>query len=161
MRQLVFAAAILALAACGQGGDAKQAATETATTPASLMEQVQAQPADQQPIFAFTQLQQYQAAHPESQPPCTAVRVAESRGVIPADADPATIYPQYVGALVFSVQCGALVSATRFDPAEHWLVIFAPGATEIAVANCKGPRGDVCPRRVTPAGAATTTATTN
>ena len=158
MRQLVLAAALLALAACGQGTGAKQdAATATATTPAALMDQVQAASPEEQPILAFQQLQQYQAAHPDSQPPCTAVRAAESRGVIPANADPATIYPQYAGSLVFSIQCGALRSATRFDPAEHWLVIYAPGAAEVAVANCNGPRGDLCPRRVVPAATTTTT----
>lgn len=159
MRQLVLAAAVLALAACGQGGAAKQEAAPETAAPASLMEQAQAKPLEEQPIFALGLLQQYQATHTDSQPPCTAVRAAEPRGVIPADADPQSIYPQYAGSLVYSIQCGALRSATRYDPAEHWLVIMAPGATEIAVANCNGPRGDVCPRRVTPA-AATTTATT-
>jgi hypothetical protein len=138
--------AALALAACGQPAEAP--APEAPAAPQSLMEQVQAQAPEQQMVTAYTALIAYQQAHPEVQPPCSAVRGTESRGVIPPNVAPDSIYAAHVGSQVYSIQCGALVSATRLDPNEHWLVVYAPGATEIAVVNCANPRGDSCPRRV-------------
>lgn len=146
---LAAAAAMLTLAACGQSATEEEAAP---AAPQSLMEQVQVMGPEQQPVFAYQQLAAYQQAHPDSQPPCTAVRGTESRGVIAADVDPETAYAAHVGSLVFSVQCGALRSQTRMDPAEHWLVVFAPGATEATVVSCAGERGaDRCPRFTHPA----------
>lgn len=142
--QIIACAAALALAACGQ---TTEAPPEAPPPPASLMEQVQAMPPENQPVFAYQQLVAYQQANPDSQPPCTAVRSSDSRGVIPPNIDPNSPYGPHVGSAVYSVQCGALVSMTQMDPREHWLVIFAPGATEVQVVNCAGANGrDACPR---------------
>lgn len=144
MKLHLFAAcAALALAACGQS-----TTSETApAAPQTLLEQIQAQPADQQLVTAAIALQAYQRAHPEVTPPCTAIRGTESRGVIPDNMDPNTIYAAYKGALVISVQCGVLISRERMDPHEHWLAVYAPGATEAAFVNCAGPNNaDQCPR---------------
>lgn len=141
-----LAAAALALTACSQ--PAETTAPEAPAAPQSLMEQVQAQAADQQLVTAYQALVAYQQAHPDVQPACTAVRGTESRGVIPPNVAPDSIYAAHVGSQVYSIQCGALVSATRPDPTEHWLVVYAPGATEVAVVNCANPRGDSCPRSV-------------
>jgi hypothetical protein len=137
--------AALALAACGQS---EAPAPEAPAAPQSLMEQVQSQAPADQLVTAYTALIAYQQAHPEVQPPCASVRGTESRGVIPPNVAPDSIYAAHVGSQVYSIQCGALVSTARMDPAEHWLVIYAPGATEVAVVNCANPRGDSCPRTV-------------
>jgi hypothetical protein len=141
----LICAAVLALAACGQ-----QAAPEpeAPAAPQSLMEQVQSQAPEQQLVTAYQALIAYQQAHPEVQPSCTSVRGTESRGVIPPNVAPDSIYAAHIGSQVYSIQCGALVSTARMDPAEHWLVVYAPGATEVAVVNCANPRGDSCPRSV-------------
>jgi hypothetical protein len=143
---LTLGAAALALAACGQS--AQTPAPEAPAAPQSLMEQVQSQPAEQQLVTAYQALVAYQQAHPDSQPVCSSVRGTESRGVIPANVAPDSIYAPYAGAQVYSIQCGALISATRYDPNEHWLVVYAPGAAEVAIVNCGNPRGDSCPRTV-------------
>jgi|GEM_PF-3411155 len=147
MKLIHFAlpAAMLALAACGQQG-AETEAPEAPAAPQSLMQQVQAMGPEDQLVFATTQLAAYQQAHPESQPVCAAIRGTESRGVIPPNIDPESAYAPYVGALVVSVQCGELRSATRMEPNEQWLVVFAPGASEVQVANCGGEERSRCPR---------------
>ncbi len=147
MRSVHFAlcAAALTLAACGQQ---QAAAPEAPAAPQTLMEQVQGQSPENQLVTAYTALIAYQQAHPEVQPPCTAPRATESRGVIPPNVAPDSIYAAHVGAQVYSIQCGAQISGTRMDPAEHWLVVYAPGATEVAVVNCANPRGDSCARSV-------------
>jgi hypothetical protein len=144
--KLIMACAALALAACGQS----TAPTEEApAAPQSLMEQVQAMSGENQLMAGYSALQVYQQAHPEMQPPCTSPRGTESRGVIPTDVAPDSVYAAHVGSLVLSVQCGVLISRAQFDPREHWLVIYAPAATEVAVVNCAGPNGaDVCPAPV-------------
>ncbi|HYD88042.1 MAG TPA: hypothetical protein VEA80_11245 [Vitreimonas sp.] len=145
LSHFALTAAALALAACGQ----QTADTEAPAAPAApqgLMEQVQAMAPENQLVFATTQLAAYQQAHPESQPPCQAVRGTESRGVIPPNIDPNSAYGPYVGSLVISVQCGELRTATRMDPNQQWLVVFAPGATEVQVANCGGEERSRCPR---------------
>lgn len=143
---LALAAAALALAACGQ--PAEDTTVEAPPAPQGLLEQVQAMGPEQQLVFATTQLAAYQQAHPESQPRCEAIRGTESRGVIPPNVDPASAYGPFVGSLVVSVQCGALVSATRMDPNHQWLVVFAPGATDLQVANCGGDTITRCPRQL-------------
>lgn len=156
MKKLVLAAA-LALAACGPAATTK--APEAPAAPQALMDQVLAKSPEDQPVFAFQQLAAYQQAHPEVTPPCTAVRGTEARGIIPTDAAPDSVYGPLAGAAVYSVQCGALVSATRFDPHEHWLVVFAPGATEVSVVNCADAGGlDKCPRVIPRAAAPATPA---
>ena len=140
---LFICAGALALAACGQS---EAPAPETPDAPQSLMEQVQSQPAEQQLVTAYTALIAYQQAHPEVQPPCTAPRGTESRGVIPPNVAPDSVYAAHIGAQVYSIQCGAQISGARMDPAEHWLVVYTPGASEVAVVNCANPRGDSCPR---------------
>ncbi|MBN8605312.1 MAG: hypothetical protein J0L81_00185 [Caulobacterales bacterium] len=140
--------AAIALAACGQSAEAP-AEAEAPAAPQSLMDQAQAQAPEMQPVFAYQQLVAYQQAHPEMTPPCTAPRATESRGIIPATVSADSIYAAHAGSLVFSVQCGELRSGTRFDPREHWLVVFAPGAMEPAVVNCADAQGiDLCPHTV-------------
>ncbi|MBC7770844.1 MAG: hypothetical protein H7124_18855 [Phycisphaerales bacterium] len=142
---IAITAAALALAACGQPAET-EAPEAPAAAPQTLMEQVQAMRPEQQPVFAYQQLIAYQQANPEALPACTAVRGTESRGVIPPNINPDSAYGPYVGSLAFSVQCGELRSATRMDPNEQWLVVFAPGATEVQVANCGGADLTRCPR---------------
>jgi hypothetical protein len=148
LRYFALSLAGFVLAACGQSNEASQQ-PEAPAAPQAMMEQVLAMAPEQQPVFAFQQLAAYQSAHPDSQPTCSAVRASEARGIIPPDAAPDSIYAAYIGAAVYSVQCGALVSRTRFDPSEHWLVVFAPGAAEAAIVNCADARGlDQCPRAI-------------
>lgn len=144
-RHFALASAALVLAACGQPAEAP-APVEPAA-PASLMDQVQAMSVEQRPVFAWQQLTAYQQAHPEAQPPCTSIRRVDSIGVIPDDVIESSIYAAHKGALVFTVQCGPQLTTVGDDPAEHWLVAFAPGAEEAVVASCADARGrDQCPR---------------
>ncbi len=144
MKSFLFAAsAALTLAACGQSAPTSDTAP---AAPQSLMEQIQAQSAENQLVAAVVALQTYQHAHTDSTPVCQHVRATESRGVIPDNMDPNTIYGAHKGSLVISVQCGELVSRERFDPHEHWLVVYAPGATEAAIVNCANGDNDQCPR---------------
>lgn len=158
MQKIMIAALALAAAACGQSTAPTQTDTAVAA-PQSLIEQVQAMAAAEQPVRAVGLLQAYHAAHPDVTPPCTEIRMAESRGVVPADVAPGTVYSPYAGALVFAVQCGARLTTVRADPREHWLVVLAPGATDAVVVNCADARGDdACARtipRAAPAAATT------
>jgi len=144
MKPLHFAVcAALALAACSPA----EAPPEAPPAPQSLMEEVQAMAPEQQPVFAYQQLIAFQQANPDSQPPCTAVRTTDFRGIIPPNIDPASPYGAHIGSAVYSVQCGQLVSLSAMDPREHWLVVFAPGATEAVIVNCANAQGrDACPR---------------
>lgn len=144
MKHIVLVGAALVLAACGQQSAPEP---EAPAAPLGLMEQAQAISPEQQPVFAWQQLTAYQAAHPESQPPCTSIRRVDAVGHIPEDVDAESLYAQHKGALVFTVQCGAQLTNVRDDPREHWMVALAPGATEAAIANCANPEGvDQCPR---------------
>jgi hypothetical protein len=158
MKKIIIAAAF-ALSACGQPAATTE---EAAPAPPNLMDQFLAKAPEQQPVDAWTLLTAYQGTHPEAVPPCTSIRVAESRGVIPADVDPASAYGPYAGALAYSIQCGPQLTATRMDPNEHWLVVMPVGATEATIVHCVGPTGaDTCPRaipRAAPAPAAPATA---
>ncbi len=144
---ILLGLAALALAACGQQ-TAETETPEAPPAPQGLFEQVQAMSPEEQLVFATTQLATYQQAHPDVQPTCSAIRGTESRGVIPPNVDPASAYGPFVGAHVISVQCGELRSMTAMDPTQQWLVAFAPGATEVQVANCGGGRNGAsrCPR---------------
>jgi hypothetical protein len=152
IRTYLAAGAVLLLAACSPPA----ATTEEApAAPQSLYDQVNALPAENQPVFAYQQLVAYQQAHPEATPPCTAVRGSE-RINVPENVAPDSIYAPHVGSAVFTVQCGALLSATRMDFNEKWLVVFAPGAEAVTVEHCLGERqSDRCPRQVPTAAAAT------
>jgi hypothetical protein len=152
IRSYLAASAALLLAACNQPA----ATTEEAPpAPQSLYDQVNALPAEQQPVFAYQQLVAYQQAHPDVTPQCTAVRGAE-RVDIPENVAPDSIYAAQVGSAVFTVQCGALLSATRMDFNEKWLVVFAPGAEAVTIEHCLGERAtDRCPRQVPTVTAAT------
>lgn len=144
LRSILAAASVFALAACNPPQAPEEAAAPAA--PAALMDQALAMQPDQQPVFAWQQLTTYQAAHPEFEPVCNSIRAAESRGVIPEDVDPESVYGAHVGSLVYSIQCGPQLTGTRFDPREHWLVVFAPGAMEPLVVRCADARGqDICP----------------
>ena len=154
MKHVLLAAAFL-LAACGQSSEASKEA-EAPAAPADALSQLRTQSAENQPVFAWQQLTAYQQAHPEAQPPCTSIRSAEARGVVPTDVAPDTIYAAHVGATVFSIQCGPQLTRARNEPAEHWLVIFAPGAASAEVVNCAEGAVDRCagltiPRAATPA----------
>lgn len=153
MKKFAFAAA-LGLAACGQSTAPEP---EAPAAPLSLLEQVQAQSAENQPVFAWQQLTAYQQAHPEATPACTSIRGAESRGIVPDNVAPGSVYEPFKGALVFSVQCGPQLTTAHDEPREHWLVAFAPGAAEAAVVNCADAAGrnDRCGRAVPTAEAAT------
>lgn len=146
--RLILIAALLALGACGQ--PAQTPAPEAPAAPQTALEQLQAEAAEQQPVFAWQQLTAYQAAHAEVQPPCTSVRRAEARGVVPANIDPASIYAPYVGATVFVIQCGAQLTTVGDDPRERWLVVFTPGAAEAAIQSCAGAGADQCANRILP-----------
>jgi hypothetical protein len=160
MKPVHFAIGAAALALAAACSPPATKAPETPAAPQTLMEQVQSQAPEQQLVTAYQALIAYQQAHPDVQPACASVRGTESRGVIPPNVAADSIYATHVGAQVYSIQCGALVSTSRMDPAEHWLVIYAPGATEVAVVNCANPRGDSCPRTVPLAEIAPTPTTT-
>jgi hypothetical protein len=160
MKTAHFAAlgAALALMACGQAEAPKE---EAPPAPQTMIEQVLAMRPEQQQVFAYQQLIAYQQVHPEAQPTCTAVRATEARGIIPENISPDSVYAQFVGASVYSVQCGPQLSATRFDPREHWVVAFMPGASEATVINCADARGlDICTREVPTVAAPTPAAST-
>lgn len=146
MKPHLFAVcAALALAACGQA----EAPKEEAPAPQSLMEQIQGQSREQQLVSAFQHLVAYQQTHPDSTPACQTVRGTEARGVIPDNVSPDSVYAAYKGAAVYSIQCGDNRSLTPLDPREHWLVVYAPSATEVSIVNCAGTGGaDLCPRNV-------------
>lgn len=150
----LIAFAALALAACGQSTAPEP---EAPAAPTGMLEQLQARGQEDQLVFAYQQLVAYQQAHPEAQPPCTAIRGTESRGVIPEDVAPDSIYAQFAGSAVISVQCGVLISRAQMDPREHWLVAFAPGSEEVSVVNCARGSADACPMQVPRAAAATAT----
>lgn len=153
-QHILVVGALFALAACGQTPAATEEAAPAA--PQSLFDQVQSQDASTQMVTAYQALIAYQQAHPDVQPACAAVRGTEARGVIPEDVAPDSLYAAHKGAAVYSVQCGPQLTGTRFDPREHWLVVYAPGATEVAVVNCADARGrDQCPAAVPRAAPAT------
>lgn len=147
IRTYLAATAMLMLAACGQS--TAPTTEEAPAAPQGLFEQVSAMGPEDLLVFATTQLAAYGQAHPDVvNPPCTAIRGTE-RINVPGNVDPASIYAAHTGHVVVTVQCGALVSATRLDPNEKWLLAFAPGATEPTVEHCLGPNGtDRCPRQV-------------
>jgi hypothetical protein len=144
IRTYVAAGAALLLAACSPPA----ATTEEApAVPQSLFDQVNELSAEQQPVFAYQQLIAYQQAHPEVTPACTSVRGTE-RIRVPGNVAPDSIYASHAQSAVFTVQCGPAISATRMDPNEKWLVVFAPGAEAVTVEHCLGPRdSDRCPRQ--------------
>jgi hypothetical protein len=153
LMKILAIAAALALAACGQSATQAPAGEAAPTQQEGLMGQALAMAPEQQPVFAWQTLSAYQAAHPETQPPCASVRSAESRGLIPDDVAPDSIYGPYAGALVFAVQCGSQLTTVQSNPLEHWLVILAPGATEAVVVNCADAAGDDrCSRDIPRAG---------
>lgn len=154
---LLAAAAAFALSACNPPAPAEE---EAPPAPQGLLEEVQAMDAANQMVWAYQQLAAQQQANPALTPVCANVRATEARGVIPADVAPDSLYAAHVGSLVFSVQCGNLVSRERFDPNEHWLVVVAPGAAEVAIVNCANARGTSdCPRDIPRAAAAPAPAT--
>lgn len=157
MKPLYFAVcAALALAACGQA----EAPKEETPPVASIMDQIQAQSGEEQLVTAYSAFVAYQSAHPDSQPACTrpadreggqpyGLRGTESRGVIADNVAPDSVYAAFKGAAVYSIQCGERASRAPLDPREHWLVIYAPGATEVSIVNCASASGtDMCPRQV-------------
>lgn len=154
-RQFLIACAALALAACGQ---AEQAEPEAPAAPESAFDTITWQAPEQQLVTAYQALIAHQQAHPDVQPTCRAVRATESRGIIPAEVAPDSIYAAHVASAVYSIQCGELISRQRMDPREHWLVVYAPDAAEPAIVNCAGTDDtDACPRNVPRADAPATT----
>ncbi len=152
IRTYLAATAVLLLVACGQPA----ATTEEAPpAPQGIYEQIATASPENQPVMAYQQFIAYQQAHPELTPPCTAVRGTE-RITVPDDVAADSIYASHRGSSVFTIQCGALVSATRMDFKEKWLIAFAPGAAAPTVEHCLGPNAtDRCPRQVPTAAPAT------
>lgn len=143
IRSIVAAGALFALAACSPPATTEEAPA----APQSLFDQVNAMSPAEQPVFAYTQLVAYQQAHPDVVPACTSVRGTE-RISVPGNVAPDSIYAPHAQSAVFTVQCGPAISATRMDPNEKWLVVFAPGADAVAVEHCLGERNsDRCPRQ--------------
>lgn len=143
---LLAAVAALSLAACGQPEAAKQ---EAPAAPPSLMDQIMAQAPEMQPVAGYQQLVAYLTAHPDMGAACSGPRSAESRGVVPDDVAPDSIYAAHKGALVLSVQCGQQLTTVRDNPREHWLVVIAPGAAEATFVNCADSQGkDQCPHTI-------------
>lgn len=150
------AVAALSLVACNQPAETTEEVAPEAAQ--SLMQQVQAMAPEQQPVFAWQQLTAWQQANPEAQPPCASIRRVDTVGVIPDDVAPESIYAGHKGSLVFTVQCGPQLTTVRDVPAEQWLVAFAPGANQSAIANCANAEGrSQCPRIPPRATAAATT----
>lgn len=147
MRSVLLAAcAALVVGACGQPAPPEP---EAPPPPQTLLEQVLAQAPEMQLVGGVQHLHAYQQAHAESQPVCQNVRSSEHRGIIPENVASDSFYAAYVGSLVISVQCGELRSMTAYDPREHWLVVYAPGATEAEIVNCANAQGrDQCTRTV-------------
>ena len=138
------AVAALSLTACGQPAET---APETPVAPQSLLDQVVALAPEQQGVFAWQQLTAWQQAHPEAQPPCASIRRVDTVGTIPTDVAADSIYAAYADNLAFTVQCGPQLTTVRDNPAEQWLVAFAPGAAEAAIVNCADEEGrSRCPR---------------
>lgn len=153
IRTYLAAGVALLLAACGQS--TAPTTEEAPVAPQGLYEQLQAMSPEEQPVFAYQQFITYQQQHPELTPPCTAVRGTEHI-TVPDNVAPDSIYAAHRGSSVFTIQCGALISATRMDYNEKWLIAFAPGADTPSVAHCLGERGlDLCPRTVPTTAAAT------
>ncbi|MEZ5972061.1 MAG: hypothetical protein R3C31_09670 [Hyphomonadaceae bacterium] len=154
IRTLIAASTALLLASCGP---AAAPTTEEAPAPQGLAEQIQAAGPEQQTVLAYQALIAYQTAHPDLVvPPCTSVRGTD-RITVPENVAADSIYAPHHGQVVFTVQCGALISATRMDYNEKWLVSFVPGASEATVEHCLGERGlDLCPRSAPTATTATT-----
>jgi hypothetical protein len=152
IRTYLAAGAALLLAACNPPAATTE---DTPAAPQSLYDQVNALPAEQEPVFAYQQLIAYQQAHPDATPACTSVRGTE-RINIPENVAPDSIYAPHAGSAVFTVQCGPAISATRMDPNEKWLVVFAPGAETVTVEHCLGEHEtDRCPRQAPTAAPAT------
>ena len=157
IRTYLAASAALLLAACGQS--TAPATEEAPAAPQGLYEEIRAKSAEDQPVFAYQQFIAYQQAHPEVTPPCTAVRSTE-RIRVPDNVAPDSIYAAHRGSAVFTIQCGALISATRMDFNEKWLIAFAPGAAAPTIEHCLGERQtDRCPRQVPVVEAAPATTT--
>jgi hypothetical protein len=130
-------AGLFLLAACSPAEAPQAAAAPDAAGPQGLMEQAMAMTAEQRPVFAWQQLSQ----RTDLQPPCTSVRSAETRGTVPADVPPDSIYAPYAGALAFAVQCGPQLTTVQSDPREHWLVVLQPGASDAAILPCVDASG--------------------
>ncbi len=157
IRTYFAAGALLLLVACGQSTAPN---TEEPSAAQGLLEQIQAASLEEQGVLAYQAFIAYQTAHPDIiTPPCTSVRSTD-RITVPANVAADSIYAPHVGNVVFTVQCGALISGTRMDYAQKWLVSFAPGAPEATVEHCLGEReSDRCPRQVPTADPAPATAT--
>jgi hypothetical protein len=144
MKRIIVLAALAALAACNQ----QAAEPEAPAAPMSLRAQVRSMAPEMQPVFAYQQL----AAHLQAEgQACTGPRGAESRGTVPENVAPDSIYAPFAGADVYTVQCGEQLTTVRSDPRQRWLVAFAEGAEEAQYANCADPRGiDLCVSRQIP-----------
>ncbi|MBS0384781.1 MAG: hypothetical protein JSS00_05475 [Proteobacteria bacterium] len=153
--RMIAATALLALAACGQSGEAPKQEATTAQ-PQGLFEQLERTAPEMQPVVAWQRL----ITHAETMPACHDVRRTESRGIVPANVAPDSAYAGHAGEWAFSIQCGPQLTTVHSDPHEHWLIFFAPGATTSTIVNCAQGTGDRCLLAQIPTtGAAATTAT--
>ena len=137
--RMIAATALLALAACGQGGETAKQETTTAAAPQGLFEQLTRTAPEMQPVTAWQQL----ITHQEAMPACREVRRTESRGIVPPNA--AAPYAGHEGEWAFSIQCGPQLTTVRPDPRQHWLIFFKEGETTSTIANCADAAGhDQC-----------------
>jgi hypothetical protein len=138
MRKMLIVAALAAAAACSPPAKAPEP-----TGPQGLFEQAAAKSAEDASVMAW----QIISTKQDLASPCVAVRNVQDKGVVPADVATDSIYAPYVGARIFSVQCGEQLTTVRARPQDRWLVIMRPGAMEAEIANCADPAsasGDRC-----------------
>lgn len=152
MRTSIAIAALAALAACNQ----QPAEAPAPEAPPSLQSQARRMSAEEQVVFAVTQL----ATHLQTQGQTCTVRGAEPRGTVPENVAPDSIYAPYVGADAYAVQCGERLTTVRADPRQRWLVLLAPDAMTPQVVNCADEAGlDRCAAREIPTAEAAPAAT--
>lgn len=144
MKYVIAAAAMFALAACQPAAE-EAPADPAPAAPADALSALQAQTLEMQPVWAAQRLVEYQTANNIS-PVCESGRVirADALGVIPANIDPASIFGPYAGSTAFSIQCGERRTTVRPSPADHWLVVFTPGAPAATIVNCADGNTDRC-----------------
>lgn len=110
-----------------------------------LMERLLTSESEREPEFAAMAVRSLQWRNPEAQI-CPGVLRSERVGILGPNVSPDNFYSNYVGALVYSVQCGAFGEPP--SSLQHWLVVVRPGATAPEFVNCADANGaDRCATR--------------